>query len=1626
METKIKRRLFAVSVLALLLVSLFVGVWQIKPARATVTTYFQNGFENGLVSWTGYTRIVIVTSPVLEGVNASQNQYDWNDANCYKTVNGIQGISDITYNFTFQVSALSSTTIFKIAEMDNVYGATEVYQLFINTSQLIFKRFYPSTVSDSYSGSFSINTWYNLIIHTHIASGTNGYYDVYLNENTSTIIHDSGIDTTGVNPSTQGLQFCVNYDGAFASMVTWDEITISDIGYPTIPDTTAPTYSGLSVSNNIANMPAIFKITVMDETSLGAYSFSTNNSGSWVYDSAISFGSNPQTVSVSKTLNPTIGKIVGYRWNFTDSSGNANDTGILTLTTRGWVLPTWDSGVEATADYIIWQNATSAYVNRTSDDTIVYSTTNIQDIFSYAASHGKNVAVRPATYTSTGVCYWNNNDSIITFEQGALLTPANGVNAPIFQVYNSGAYGYGYRNITIQGIQIDGNWLNTGLSSSGLVVLFSSNVTVIGANITKCRMYGIEVYSEGSSYPAYNCTVKDSLITFAAWNGITFYDYLANYDSKQSVVNTEVAYCSDVGISIYTKGCTVKNNFLHDMNGTYNTQAHYGIDTEAETGAEGGYNFIYNNTIINGGSGIACEGSRANLVKGNYIDCATGIFINNDGYNVVTQNAIVNYSSGYNFGIAVYWGKNNIVSFNTIGSDTGSNDIAIYVHNSTNMAIMNNTVTSPGVAIGVETHTNNAIIKTNTVHGITGITIGDSSCINDTLVGNIYVSCTYDVADSGTGTRINPTSSDNYTLTLDDTYYDGTINPIAGRYSYANSSSVLITLTPESLYAAVLNVDGTNVTLTSNAYTLGMGVDHVAYAMFDYNGIVTVTVTVTSPTNTTYTVPTVSVQLSASGGTISVIWWNCKNGSSWIYGSNITYTAPTSMTGFVNGTSYTFYAWANNTLGEWDEGTVMFTVLISATPPPPPPSGERKTTIWVEPEYVNTTLEADKFIAWCLDHYISQIAIHGDISDASRAYLASHGFPVFQTLVCTLDPPADYETYMNNILSAYANYSGIIFNDGQTLWDKARAANLTHEEALENYQSFITYAEQILAPHYGVDNVINIACIFSDSIDYALMSQINATQSVFTYYYPPDPTIRYFSNYTWFNTTASGWNVKSFYELYAPANYYQYEGWMLIYVPNVPTDSILKTFNGILDLNQSYRVENIEIFQYSSIANDTKYSTLIKYLCKMWIEGVSSPIVSDAVYTYNWTETYWQELFNLLPDNQSTVTYEGWQFTQSNSNFTYAVSDGQFVLFWNGSRSEAGWGSFFMQRAFTTELGLNMSLEFTPVADMISKSIIITEGTAFDSLGVYRFGFGAFTFDLNFIFFNVSRLETTINLGKWTPNCPYTIQFNIDMEGCTVKIENSTWTWTYTIPPSEFRYNTINTRTLLVQGTIGNLTDTNTVAWTMDFTNANSLTLWNPPFEFLNYTAYHQDGFYLFLEDGLLANWTYDPVQLSASMCLYGETASNLILNCTEPTSVLGNILGYSFLGDKLTIELSAPSSSQSVSVSWKPVYVEPVPPLTLPDFLPYLWAGDFFGFIIAVYTSSFGSVDIFFGVVIILVMVPLYIRTKSLMFMSILWILLGSLFLIATPLISGLAVLLLVLGIGSMLFELFMINRRG
>jgi len=80
-----------------------------------------------------------------------------------------------------------------------------------------------------------------------------------------------------------------------------------------------------------------------------------------------------------------------------------------------------------------------------------------------------------------------------------------------------------------------------------------------------------------------------------------------------------------------------------------------------------------------------------------------------------------------------------------------------------------------------------------------------------------------------------------------------------------------------------------------------------------------VIVTITTPKREYYVSSTVSVEFSASGGTIDQYWYNLKNGTDWVYVSNQTYTTPTTMTGIVNGVLYTLYAYANNTYGDVDE-----------------------------------------------------------------------------------------------------------------------------------------------------------------------------------------------------------------------------------------------------------------------------------------------------------------------------------------------------------------------------------------------------------------------------------------------------------------------------------------------------------------------------------------------------------------------------------------------------------------------------------------------------------------------------------------------------------------------------------
>lgn len=92
---------------------------------------------------------------------------------------------------------------------------------------------------------------------------------------------------------------------------------------------------------------------------------------------------------------------------------------------------------------------------------------------------------------------------------------------------------------------------------------------------------------------------------------------------------------------------------------------------------------------------------------------------------------------------------------------------------------------------------------------------------------------------------------------------------------------------------------------------------------------------------------------------------------------------------------------------------------------------------------------------------------------------------------------------------------------------------------------------------------------------------------------------------------------------------------------------------------------------------------------------------------------------------------------------------------------------------------------------------------------------------------------------------------------------------------------------------------------------------------------------------------------------------------------------------------------------------------------LQYLYEGDYFGLLQSVYVTAFLSADILYLAIIMLLTVPIYIKTRSLLLMCILWILLGSLVIVAVPLVSGLAFFLVIFGFAGVLFKVFLRVRE-
>lgn len=97
---------------------------------------------------------------------------------------------------------------------------------------------------------------------------------------------------------------------------------------------------------------------------------------------------------------------------------------------------------------------------------------------------------------------------------------------------------------------------------------------------------------------------------------------------------------------------------------------------------------------------------------------------------------------------------------------------------------------------------------------------------------------------------------------------------------------------------------------------------------------------------------------------------------------------------------------------------------------------------------------------------------------------------------------------------------------------------------------------------------------------------------------------------------------------------------------------------------------------------------------------------------------------------------------------------------------------------------------------------------------------------------------------------------------------------------------------------------------------------------------------------------------------------------------------------------------------------------VTIEVLMQYLYEGDILGLLQAIYVSAFQSADLFYGFLTLLLTSPIYLRTKSLLLLCIIWVLLGGFIITTIPLLADLAVFLMVFGLGTMLFKIVVALR--
>jgi len=160
---------------------------------------------------------------------------------------------------------------------------------------------------------------------------------------------------------------------------------------PIIPK--PPTYSGITKNTSYAGFPCTFSIIWQDKVALSKYIFSFDNGvGYFTNSTATAFTSNPQVVSVTKTLTAKVGTTVRYQWYANDTSSLWNSTATQMFVTTEGTSPTYANVTHSTT-----MAGASCVFSITCSDKVALS----KYIFSFANGVGSFTNNTAVAFTST-------------------------------------------------------------------------------------------------------------------------------------------------------------------------------------------------------------------------------------------------------------------------------------------------------------------------------------------------------------------------------------------------------------------------------------------------------------------------------------------------------------------------------------------------------------------------------------------------------------------------------------------------------------------------------------------------------------------------------------------------------------------------------------------------------------------------------------------------------------------------------------------------------------------------------------------------------------------------------------------------------------------------------------------------------------------------------------------------------------------------------------------------------------------------------------------------------------------------------------------------------------------------